>query len=43
MNNPIIASNLNDALLLGSEEMLVYEDEDGELKLEIIRKKQELA
>jgi len=39
MNNPIIASNLNDALLLGSEEMLVYEDEDGELKLEIIRKK----
>lgn len=39
MNNPIIASNLNDALLLGSEEMLVYEDEDEELRLEIIRKK----
>lgn len=43
VNNPIIATNLNDALLLGSEETLGYEDEDEELRLEIIRKKQEIA
>eukprot|EP00347_Sterkiella_histriomuscorum_P011400 403372601 len=42
LNTPIIATNLNDALLLGSEEMLGYEDEDEELRLEIIRKKLEL-
>ena len=44
MNEPVSkAGNLNEALLLGSEEMLVYEDEEEELKQEIIRKKQELA
>lgn len=37
-NPPIIAGNLNDALLLGSEEQLGYEDEDEELRQSIIRK-----
>ena len=40
MNEPVSkAGHLNEALLLGSEEMLVYEDEEEELKQEIIRKK----
>lgn len=44
VNEPVSkAGNLNEALLLGSEEMLVYEDEEEELKQEIIRKKHELA
>ena len=42
-NEPVVSSNLNDALLLGSEELLGYEDEDEELRLDIIHKKQELA
>lgn len=33
------AGSLNDALLLGSDEQLAYEDEDEELKNDIIRKK----
>ena len=37
VNEPIIATALTDALLLGQEETLPYEDEDGELRLEIQR------
>jgi hypothetical protein len=33
LNEPVSkAGNLNEALLLGSEEMLIYEDEEEELK-----------
>jgi hypothetical protein len=37
-NPPIIAPNLNDALLLGAEEQLGYDDEDEELKQIIIKR-----
>jgi hypothetical protein len=33
---PILAPNLNNALLLAAEETLAYEDEDQELVLEIM-------
>lgn len=41
LNPPMIASNLNDALLLGAEESLGYEDEDEEVRLQIIQKRRE--
>ena len=37
VNVPAVAPNLNQALLLGAEESLGYEDEDEELRLEVIR------
>ncbi len=43
LNQPAIATHLNDALLLGSEETLGYEDEDEELRLEIVRQKAEIG
>lgn len=33
MNEPVIAKNLNDALLLGAEDQLPYEDEEEEIKM----------
>jgi len=32
MNIPIVATNLNNALLLGAEEQLGYEDEEEEVR-----------
>lgn len=43
VNPPILASNLNDALLLGAEELLEIDDEEEEKRLEELRREEELA
>jgi hypothetical protein len=35
-NEPIIATSLNDALLLGAEEALTYEDDVGVVRNDVI-------